>query len=290
MKNINIVAEIGCNHMGQINLAKKFLITLKDFCNIKYAKFQKRHIPSLFTKDEYEKPHPVPGNSFGSSYGKHREKLEFSINQHKKLKKFSQQIGIRYCCSAWDLKSAEEISKLKPEYIKIPSGSNLNFKIYEYLANNYHGEIHISLGMTSKNEEIEIVKFLKKKKILHKIVLYACTSGYPVPFNETYLLEISRLKCTYGKNIKAVGFSGHHNGIAIDMAAIALGAEWIERHFTLDRTWKGTDHAASLEPDGMRKLVRNSNEIVKGLTFKKGMISKIEIDQRNKLKKIVGIK
>ena len=289
MENINIVAEIGCNHMGQLSLAKKFLKTLKYFCNIKYAKFQKRHIPSLLTKNEYEKPHPVPENSFGSTYGKHREKLEFSVNQHKNLKKFCKQLNINYCCSVWDLKSAEEISKLKPEYIKIPSGSNLNFRIYEYLIKNFSGDIHVSLGMTTKKEELEIIKYFKKKSFLKKIVLYACTSGYPVPFDETFLLEITRLNQTYGKYVKSIGFSGHHNGIALDMAAIALGAKWIERHFTLDRTWKGTDHAASLEPDGMRKLVRNSNEVLNSLKYKKGKIANIEIEQRKKLKKIVKI-
>ena len=94
----------------------------------------------------------------------------------------------------------------------------------------------------------------------------------------------------YKNKIKAVGFSGHHNGIAIDMAAIALGAEWIERHFTLDRTWKGTDHAASLEPDGMRKLIRNTDEVLDSLQFKSGKILDIEKAQRVKLKNIVKIK
>ena len=90
--------------------------------------------------------------------------------------------------------------------------------------------------------------------------------------------------------MKAVGFSGHHNDIAIDMAAVALGAEWIERHFTLDRTWKGTDHAASLEPDGMRKLIRNTNEVLDSLLFKNGKILDIEKAKRIKLKNIVKIK
>ena len=130
--------------------------------------------------------------------------------------------------------------------------------------------------MTTIKEEGEIINYFKKRNALKKLVLYACTSGYPVPFDETFLLEIKRLKKDYGKKIKSIGFSGHHNGIAIDMAAIALGAEWIERHFTLDRTWKGTDHAASLEPDGMRKLVRNSFEVVQGMIAKSGKISRIE--------------
>ena len=290
MKNkINIVAEIGCNHMGQITLAKKFLNTLSNFCKIKYAKFQKRDIRSLFSEKEYNQPHPNPNNSFGENYGKHREKLEFNLSQHKQLKKYAKKRGIIYCSSVWDLQSTKEISSLKPPLIKIPSGTNLNFHIYEYLVKKFSGEIHISLGMTSKKEELEIIKFFKKKNFLNKLVLYACTSGYPVPFDQTCLLEISRLKKDYGSKVKAIGFSGHHNGIAIDMAAIALGAEWIERHFTLDRTWKGTDHAASLEPDGMRKLLRNSKEVMSSLISKNGKILEIEKPQRIKLKKILRI-
>ncbi len=288
-KKINIVAEIGCNHMGKINLAKKFLEKLAYFCNVKYVKFQKRDIKTLFKEKEYNSPHPNPINSFGKTYGEHREKLELGINDHKKLKKFSKKLGLTYATSVWDLNSAKQIIKLNPSYIKIPSGTNMNFEIYEYLVKKYKGDIHISLGMTDKKEENEIIKYFRKKNKLNKIILYSCTSGYPVPFDQICLLEIERLIKDNKKKVKAIGFSGHHNGIAVDMAAIALGAEWIERHFTLDRTWKGTDHAASLEPDGMRKLIRNSEEVINALSYKNGKILKIEKDQRKKLKKIIKL-
>ena len=288
-KKINIVAEIGCNHMGKINLAKKFIERLAFFCNAKYVKFQKRDNKTLFNEKEYNSPHPNPANSFGKTYGEHREKLELNLDEHKKLKKFSKKLGLTYATSVWDLNSTKQIIKLNPSYIKIPSGTNMNFKIYEYLIKKYKGDIHISLGMTDKIEEREIIKYFRKKNKLHKLILYSCTSGYPVPFDQICLFEIERLIKDYKKKVKAIGFSGHHNGIAVDMAAIAMGAEWIERHFTLDRTWKGTDHAASLEPDGMRKLIRNSNEVIKALSYKKGKILKIEKDQRKKLKKIVKL-
>ena len=288
-KKINIVAEIGCNHMGKINLAKKFIEKLAYFCNAKYVKFQKRDIKTLFNKKEYNSPHPNPANSFGETYGEHRERLELDINDHKKLKKFSKKLGLTYATSVWDLNSAKQILKLSPSYIKIPSGTNMNFKIYEYLVKKYKGDIHISLGMTDKKEEKEIIKYFRKKNKLHRLILYSCTSGYPVPVDQICLLEIERLIKDNKKKVKAIGFSGHHNGIAVDMAAIALGAEWIERHFTLDRTWKGTDHAASLEPDGMRKLIRNGEEVIKSLSYKNGKILKIEKDQRKKLKKIIKL-
>ena len=106
-----------------------------------------------------------------------------------------------------------------------------------------------------------------------------------MPFEDICLLEISRINKVFGKRVKSVGFSGQHLGIAVDSAAVALGAEWIERHFTLDRTWKGTDHAASLEPDGLRKLDRDCRAIAKALVYKQQDILEIEKVQRDKLKK-----
>ena len=116
------------------------------------------------------------------------------------------------------------------------------------------------------------------------MVLYYCAAGYPAPFNEICLLEIKRLKEEYEDIIKSVGFSGHHLGIALDSASISLGAHFIERHFTLDRTWKGTDHAASLEPDGLRKLVRDCKVVNSTLKLKSADLSITEQKQREKLK------
>ena len=117
------------------------------------------------------------------------------------------------------------------------------------------------------------------------MILYACTSGYPVPAKDVCLMEIQRLRQTYGNKVKGIGFSGHHLGIAIDVAALTLGASYFERHFTLDRTWKGTDHAASLEPDGLRKLARDLRTVNTALNFKRTEILEIEKEQRRKLKR-----
>jgi N-acetylneuraminate synthase len=128
------------------------------------------------------------------------------------------------------------------------------------------------------------VSFFEKHGRAKDLILYSCTSGYPVPFEDISLLEISRLKETFGGRVRAVGFSGHHLGIAADVAAMTLGAEWIERHFTLDRTWKGTDHAASLEPDGLRRLCRDIKNVYKALQYKSEEVLPIEQVQRDKLK------
>ena len=167
----------------------------------------------------------------------------------------------------------------------MPSACNLNKDLLAYLCDNFEGDIHLSFGMTSKEEEEKIVAFFESKGRNHDLVLYSCTAGYPVPFEDVCLMEISRLKTQFGDRVKSIGFSGHHLGIAVDAAAVALGAEWIERHYTLDRTWKGTDHAASLEPDGVRKLVRDCKAVYKALQHKQEDILEIESVQRAKLKK-----
>lgn len=280
-----IIAEIGCNHKGDMNIAKEMIMTAATYCKVDVVKFQKRCNKELLTPEEYNAPHPNPYNSYGETYGAHREFLEFTLDEHKQLKDWCEEYGVIYSTSVWDVTSAKEISSLQPALIKIPSACNLNKNLLQYLCENYGGEIHISLGMTTKEEEEKIVSYLESQKRAKDVVLYNCTSGYPVPFDDICLLELSRLKKTFADRVKAIGFSGHHLGIAVDSAAVALGAEWIERHYTLDRTWKGTDHAASLEPDGVRKLARDCRAVAKALSYKAKDILDIESVQRNKLKK-----
>jgi len=281
-----VIAEIGGNHKGDFEIAKQMIFMAKTFCAADVVKFQKRANRELLTPEEYNAPHPNPANSYGDTYGKHREFLEFSAKQHAKLKKYCESLGVEYSTSVWDLTSAKEIAALKPKMIKIPSACNVRFDMLEYLYEHFKGEIHISLGMTTRAEEKKIIACMLKHKRAKDTVLYACTSGYPVDFDDVCLMEIERLKLAYGNKVRAIGFSGHHNGIAIDMAAYVLGAEYIERHFTLDRTWKGTDHAASLEPDGMRRLVRDLNATAKAFRHKSKEILDVEEVQRQKLKRL----
>lgn len=279
-----VIAEIGCNHMGDIDIAKEMIKTAHIFCKADIVKFQKRNNKELLTPEQYNAPHPNPYHSYGSTYGEHRECLEFTAQQHKELKQLCDTIGIKYSSSVWDITSAKEIAALEPEMIKIPSACNNNLTMIEWLCDNYQGEIHVSVGMTTRQEEEELVGFFEKKKRNQDVVLYACTSGYPVPFKDVCLLEITRLIEAFGHRVKEIGYSGHHHGIAIDVAAYTLGAQTIERHYTLDRTWKGTDHAASLEPDGLRRVVRNLFAMKEALTYKQEELLDIEKIQRNKLK------
>ena len=278
-----VIAEIGCNHMGDMSIAKDLILLAKE-SGADVAKFQKRNNKLLLSEEQYSSPHPVPHNSYGASYGEHREKLEFSIEEHKVLKEYCESIEIEYSTSVWEEVSAREVVTLNPSFIKVPSACNTNFRLLEVLRDQYEGHVHVSFGMTTHEEEEAVVRFFEIKGQAHRLIVYSCTSGYPVPFEDVCLLEITRIKSKFGSKVGGIGFSGHHLGIAIDIAAFTLGALWIERHFTKDRTWKGTDHAASLEFPGMQKLVRDLHHTHKALTFKDVEILDIEKVQRTKLK------
>tara|TARA_B100001250_G_scaffold400180_1_gene410432 strand:- start:2871 stop:3740 length:870 start_codon:yes stop_codon:yes gene_type:complete len=282
---IQLVAEIGCNHMGQLNLAKLMINQAKQ-AGADYVKFQKRDNKTLLSDEQYHGKHPVPHNSFGKTYGEHREYLEFNTNIHQKLLEYCKKKKIKYSCSAWDVKSAKDISKICKEYIKVPSATNLNFELLDYLCSKYSGDIHVSTGMTSSSEVDSIFEFIKKKKRLKNLVLYSCVSDYPANIKDVCLLDIKNLSKKYGKYIKAIGFSGHHRGLSIDNCTIVLGATWIERHFTFDRTAKGTDHSASLEPDGLGKLRVRLDETMLALNYKPKKILKCEKFQRSYLKRV----
>ena len=280
--------------MGSMDIAHRMINILGamklfgENCKIDVIKFQKREPKELLSPEEYNAPHPNPHNSYGKTYGEHREYLEFTQDQHRQLKEWCEEVGSDYSSSVWEITSARKIAALHPKLIKIPSASNLDFDMLGFLADEYGGEIHISLGMTSRDEEDKIYTFFERKGRLKDLVLYSCTSGYPVPFEDVCVKEVTRLRDKFGGQVKAIGFSGHHLGIAADIAALALGAEYFERHFTLDRTWKGTDHAASLEPDGIRKLARDLRNVSLTLNYKEPEILPIEQVQRKKLKRKVS--
>jgi len=279
-----LIAEVGSNHKGNLEIAHEFIKTAANFCKVDVVKFQKRNNRELLTPEQYNAPHPNTDNSYGSTYGEHREFLEFNSEKHAQLKMWCEEHDLVYSSSVWDLTSAKEIASLNPKLIKIPSACNNHYDMLEWLCRNYPGEIHVSLGMTKRDEENKLIELFSQYHRNNDVVIYACTSGYPVAFEDVCLLEITRLIEQYGDSVKKIGFSGHHNGIAIDIAAYTLGASVIERHFTLDRTWKGTDHAASLEPDGLRRLKRDLVNVRRALSNKQNELLPVEQSQREKLK------
>ena len=284
MTTVKIIAEVGCNHKGDIEIAKEHIRVAAIYAKADVVKFQKRNNRELLTPEQYDAPHPNAANSYGDTYGAHREFLEFTVDQHRELKAECEANGIVYSTSVWDTTSAREIASINPVLIKVPSACNLHFDMLAVLADEYDGEIHLSFGMTTHEEEEAIVRFFEQRGRAGDLVIYSCTSGYPVAFEDICLGEITRLKESFERRVKAIGFSGHHLGIAADVAALAMGAVWVERHFTLDRTWKGTDHAASLEPDGLRRLCRDLRNVEKALASKATEVLPVEQVQRDKLK------
>ena len=295
-----IVAEIGGNHGGSINTAKRMIEILGGYACEQlsldradnpdtqrrvYAKFQKRTCDESVYPD-WSLPHPNPYHAFGDTYMEHRQALEFPVEVHQTLKFWSEAHGqIGYSCSVWDVPAAREIISLSPDHIKIPSACNLDWDLLDCVFMEGETDVHISTGMTTRGEMRMLADYLRGMGVGHRTVLYHCTSGYPVTAEETCLDEIKHLQDKYSGLVQAFGFSGHHKGIALDMGAVALGAEYIERHYTLDRTSKGTDHSASLEPDGMRRLIRDSAAVAHAMRTKPsdGLVD-IEKAQRAKLK------
>jgi N-acetylneuraminate synthase len=279
-----VIAEIGCNHKGEMGIAKELVDLAKD-AGAGYVKFQKRNNRELLTEEQYNAPHSVPENSYGDTYGAHREYLELTTEQHKELKEYCDSIGITYSTSVWDVTSAKEMISFEPEFLKVPSACNNNFDMLKVLRDDYNGQVQLSIGMTSKNEVEEIVRFFEEtNQAKTRLLIYSCTSGYPVPPKDVALLEINWLYENYSGRVNEIGFSGHHLGIALDVSAYTLGAKWIERHFTKDVNWKGTDHGASLEPDGLKQLVDDLNDVYDALHYKESEILSIEQVQRDKLK------
>lgn len=280
MPKCKVVAELGNIHLGKMDRAK-YLIDLAVLCKADYVKFQKRNPIESVPKELQNKPHPNPKFSYGETYLQHRINLELNIDQHAELKDYCEKVHIKYATSVWDVTSAREVIQLNPEYIKVPSACNMNFELLEFLLNEYDGDIHLSTGMISDDEKMHL--YCQIGSQFHKrIVLYHCTSEYPVPFERLYLMEIQRMK---EMNLfKEVGFSNHGFGISSDIAAYTLGATWIERHFTDDRTLPHSDAAASLEPEGLRKLCRDLSAVQKSMAYKDGTITAEEQQQRSKLR------
>ena len=276
------IAEIGCNHRGNVETAKQMMVVAKT-CGADVVKFQKRNSRELLTPEQYNAPYENI-HSYGKTYGEHREFFFFFLETHAKLKSYAEEHGVEYSTSVWDLTSARELTSLKPGLLKVPSACNNHLAMLQVLRDEFEGEVHISVGMSTE-EEIETAVDVFQS-CPHRVVLYSCTSGYPVGFDEVCLLEIVRLIQKYKNTgrVGAIGFSGHHNGIAIDSIATVLGASFIERHFTLDRAWKGSDHAASLEPSGFSRLTRDIKHLGQAWTFRPTELLPIELPQREKLK------
>lgn len=279
-KDCKIIAEIGCVHGGSLSRAI-WLIGLAAKNGADYVKFQKRN-PHASTPDHLKNnPHPNPSFAYGETYLQHRLNLELSLQDHLLLKDTCRIHEVKYGCSVWDMSSAEEVISISPDLLKIPSACNQNFELVSYCLEHYRGKLHISLGMTNKIDRIKIFKYLSDYR--DRVVLYHCISEYPCSFEKMQLLGISEI-VEHGFE---AAFSNHGYGIALDIAAMMLGAKFDERHFVDDRAFRHTDAAASLEPDGLRRLKRDVCAVKAAMT-ERGNMTEEESVQASKMRIING--
>lgn len=274
-KTCQLVAEIGAVHAGSLKRAID-LVRLARENGADVVKFQKRNPVDCVPTDLADQPHPNPYFSYGKTYLDHRMALELDIESHGKIKNECDSIGIPYACSVWDLKSAKDILHIDPFFIKIPSACNMNYQLIDYCINNFNGHVHISLGMLSGEERHNVINRYKSEKV----IFYHTTTEYPCPFERLYLREISNIM----KECGVAGFSNHGYGIAADIAALTLGVSFIERHFIDDRTFRHTDAAASLEPQGLKILKRDILNVEQALAFRSNFATEEENKQAKKLR------
>lgn len=242
-----IIAEIGQNHNGETEIAKS-LIDLAVECGASAVKFQKRDIASELTTEAYNRPYDNP-NSFGKTYGKHREYLELNEEEHRELKEYATMRDITYFVTPCDIPSVDMMERLDVPFYKVASRDLTNIPLLERLRETNKAVI-ISTGMADIEDIDNALEALGRER--NDIIIMQCTSQYPAALENINLKGMYSLKERYGK---MVGLSDHHNGIITSVAASVMGAVAIEKHITRSRAMKGSDHAGSIEKSGLLKLV-----------------------------------
>jgi N-acetylneuraminate synthase/sialic acid synthase len=253
-----IIAEIGHNHQGDLKKAKELFKAAAE-CGVNAVKLQKRDNKSLFTKAAYHKPYENE-NSFGPTYGLHREALEFGRAEYVELQNYAKELGVTMFATAFDIPSADFLAGLDMPIYKIASGDLKNTPLLRHVAKLGKPMI-ISTGganMEDVQRAYEAIMPLNQQ-----LAILQCTSSYPAEHHDLNLRVIETFRAQFPENV--IGLSDHENGIAMATAAYVLGARIVEQHFTINHTWKGTDQVFSLEPIGMKKLVRDLRRLREAL-------------------------
>ncbi|XP_048014788.1 sialic acid synthase-like [Megalobrama amblycephala] len=244
-----IIAEIGQNHQGDIEIAKKMIRMAKD-CGADCAKFQKSEIEHRFTKQALERPYTSP-HAWGPTYGAHKHHLEFSHQQYRELQQYASEVGIFFTASGMDEMAVEFLHEINVPFFKVASADTNNIPYLEKTAKKGRPMV-ISSGMQSMETMRCVYQTVKKHN--PNFTFLQCTSAYPLPLEHVNLSLIPEFQKDFPDI--PIGYSGHETGIHASVAAVALGAKVLERHVTLDKSWKGSDHSASLEPAELAELVK----------------------------------
>ena len=255
MKKPYLIAEIGINHNGDINIVKKLIKNSKD-CGFDAVKFQKRTIDIVYDKKTLDPPRESP---WGKTTRDQKLGLEFEKQQYDEIDSYCKEVNIEWFGSAWDIKSLEFLNNYNLKFNKIASAMIVDHEFLNEVAKkNKH--TFISTGMSTKEDIDNAVSIFKKNNCSFELM--HCVSTYPMKVEDANLITINQLKNEYNCN---VGYSGHENGVVVSLVAIMLGVTSLERHITLDRTMYGSDQAASLELSGMKDLTESMNKIILSL-------------------------
>lgn len=249
-----VVAEIGHNHQGDVEKAKQLVASAHEW-GANAVKFQKRSNRSLYTRAYYDMPYDNE-SSFGDTYGAHREALELGADEYREVQAYARELGITFFATAWDFESVDFLADLDMPAYKIASGDLKNTPLQRYIA-EVGKPIFLSTGGGTLEDIDRAVEAIMPTN--EQLSILQCTAAYPAAAEDLNLNVISTLRERYPELV--IGLSDHQNGIAMSIVAYMLGARVIEKHFTLDHAWKGTDHAFSLMPDGLRRLVRDLRRI-----------------------------
>jgi sialic acid synthase len=249
-----VIAEIGHNHQGDVEKAKQLIHAAKE-CGADAVKLQKRSNRALYTRAYYDRPYDNEF-SFGPTYGAHREALELSVDDYRELQAYAGEQGISFFATAWDFESADLLAELDVPAFKIASGDLLNTPLQRHVA-AFGKPIFLSTGGGTMQDVERAVETITE--INQQLCILQCTAAYPAATEDLNLRVITTLRERFPGLV--IGLSDHQSGISMALVAYMLGARVIEKHFTLDHALKGTDHAFSLMPDGMRRLVRDLRRV-----------------------------
>ena len=254
MKKVLLVAEIGINHNGDLNLAKK-LIDVAAFGGCDYVKFQKRTIDIVYSKEELDKYRESP---WGTTNREQKHGLEFGEGAYDEIDRYCRGKNVGWFASPWDLQSVDFLMRYEPPFIKVASASLTDIDLLNRIKRT-GTKVILSTGM-SKKEELDNAITILGDNVEY---ILACTSTYPTLDDEMNMKFIRTLKKEYPEY--KIGFSNHSPGIQFSLIAVALGAEMLEFHITLNRAMYGSDQAASIEPEGVIKIGKHARNISKGM-------------------------
>ena len=267
---VKIISEIGINHNGSIDLCKK-LIMLSKVSGADYVKIQKRNPDVCVPEAQKMKMRKTPWGEM--TYIDYKHRMEFNEDQIKELVEYSKSLGIEFFASVWDLDSVKLMSKYT-KIAKLGSASINDLELCKATREAFDYVI-ISTGMSTEEEIEAAVDAAKPDVIMHT------NSTYPCPVEDLNLRYIEHMKEKWGK-IMEIGYSGHEYGLVTTYAAVAMGATWVERHVTLDRSMWGSDHSSSIEPDGLIKLVKGIRSIEKACQYEPGPRKQFEGENAKK--------